>query len=68
MEISGYATVKNAAKLIGLTNKRVYQLILEGKLEAVKLSREYLVTIKSVNKYLRDRNGTRRLNKKPQKK
>lgn len=59
MDISGFVTVKDAAELISLTNKRVYQLIDEKKLDAVQLGREYLVKVKSVEKYLRDRNGKR---------
>lgn len=57
MEITGFITVKDAAEMIGLTNKRVYQLILEKKLDAVQLGREYLVKVKSVEKYLRARDG-----------
>lgn len=60
MEISGFVTVKEAAELIGLTNKRVYQLIVEQKLDTVQLGREYLVRVKSVEKYLRARNGSKK--------
>lgn len=59
MEISGFVTVKDAAKLIKLTNKRVYQLIVENKLDTVQLGREYLVKVKSVEKYLRARDESK---------
>jgi len=64
MDISGFVTVNKAAKLVRLSNKRVYQLILEHKLETVRLGREYLVKVKSVEKYLRSRNGAKANGKK----
>ena len=55
MDIPGFTTVKDAAEMIERTDKRVYQLIDEGKLDAVQLGREYLVKVKSVERYLRKR-------------
>lgn len=62
MEIPGFVTVKDAAERIGLSDKRVYQLIEEGQLEIVELGRRaYLVKVKSIDKFLRGReNGKRR--------
>lgn len=57
MDIPGFVTVGDVAAQIGRTDKRVYQLIKENKLEAVRLGREYLVRVKSVEKYLRARDG-----------
>jgi excisionase family DNA binding protein len=59
MEIPGFITVNDAAERINRSNKRVYQLIEEEKLDAVQLGREYLVKVKSVDAYLRKRNGSK---------
>lgn len=61
MSLTGYTSVKEAAKRIGLTDKRVYQLIDEKQIEATEWGRVYLVSVKSVDAYLKRRkNGTKR--------
>lgn len=59
--LNGYESVKEAAERIGLTDKRVYQLIKDEVLEAQLWGRVYLVSVKSVNAYLRHRkNGAKK--------
>lgn len=42
-DLSAYVSVSEAARLIGCTNKRVYQYIEEGRISAQRISRRMLV-------------------------
>lgn len=44
-------SVRDAASILGLTTKRVYQLIHEGKLMSVIISKIYFVYRKDVENY-----------------
>lgn len=45
-----YMTVKDAAKMLGLTPRRIRQLIASGDLTAEKLGRDWFVLRDSVDK------------------
>ena len=49
---SGFITTQEASELIGLSTKRVTQLIAEQVLEAKKVGRKWWISRKSVDEYV----------------
>ena len=43
-----YLTTKQAAKIVGVDNSRIRQLILAGQLKAIKIGRDWLITLKAL--------------------
>lgn len=48
----GYVTSAQAAAILRVVDSRVRQLRRAGVLEAIKVGRDYLISIASINKYI----------------
>jgi excisionase family DNA binding protein len=49
--ISGYVSVKEAAKMLGLADKTVYQYVVEGRIPAVRAADVILISLEEVQKF-----------------
>jgi excisionase family DNA binding protein len=55
--IQGYVPIKDAAKMLGLSDKTVYQYVSEGKIKGVRASHIILIPIEEVEKFQRGTTG-----------
>ena len=54
-ELDGWLTTEEAAQLVGKSTRRIRQLVKDGVIEARLVTpRLYLVSLESVERYLRD--------------
>ncbi|HEY6403442.1 MAG TPA: helix-turn-helix domain-containing protein [Blastocatellia bacterium] len=61
-------TTVTAADRLGISRKRVFQLIQEGRLQATQYGRSWLIPLAEVEKYERERKPAGRPSMKQQKK
>jgi excisionase family DNA binding protein len=60
LDIPGYISLKEAARLLGLSESRVYQYIQEERLSAAKLGRNIVLPLKEVQAFKPDIPGRKR--------
>src|SRR5579864_5317860 len=56
-DIPGYISIKQAAKLLGLSERRVYHYVELGRLPAVKASRDIMLLLEDVQQFKRNLPG-----------
>lgn len=61
MQIKGYVSTTEAAARIGAKNRsRVRQLILAGRIQAVKVGRDWIIEADELERFIRDDRDRRR--------
>ena len=50
-DLPGYVTAKQAAKMLGLSDRRIYQLIEAGRLPAVKAGEHILLSVEAIEQF-----------------
>jgi excisionase family DNA binding protein len=63
--LSGYVSIKEAAKLLGLSDKRVYEYVDEGRLQGVWAADVIMIPLEEVRKFQRRSSGRPRKNVPP---
>jgi excisionase family DNA binding protein len=58
--IEGYATIKEAAKMLGLSTRRVYEYVTEGRLPGVRAANAIMIPLEELRKFKRGASGRER--------
>lgn len=50
-DLPGYVTAKQAAKILGISHRRIYQIIETGRLPAVKAGQHILLSLEAIERF-----------------